>query len=95
VVCACLAGARIFAAETNPDSQVNRRHRTAKLVMVISNSGTASRTHWSSKKIASWPRPRPAPNADDMATPHQALQQIIAALRASGIEADRGKRSNF
>jgi tetratricopeptide (TPR) repeat protein len=91
VVCACLAGARIFAAETNPDSS-GQSADTATQSMVNGYLQIQEQLHDTqlviekNRQLAEAETKR---NADDMATHIEALQQIIAALRASEIEATR------
>ena len=89
VVCACLAGARIFAAETDPVSSVQSVD-TATQSMVNGYLQIQEQLHDTqlaiekNRQLAEAGTQR---NADDMAAHIEALQQIITALRASEVEA--------
>jgi tetratricopeptide (TPR) repeat protein len=91
VVCACLAGARIFAAETNPVSSVQPVD-TATQSMVNGYLQIQEQLHDTqlaiekNRQLAEAETQR---SADDMAAHIESLQQIITALRAGEVEATR------
>jgi tetratricopeptide (TPR) repeat protein len=89
VVCACLAGARIFAAETDPGSSVQSVD-TATQSMVNAYLQIQEQLHDTQltiEKNRQLAEAETRRNAADMAAHIEALQQIITALRASEIEA--------